>query len=97
MREGDPIVELVDIAGLNLHMVVYGKDISRIQKGQQVEFTTEARDKIYHGVIQAKGKAIETGLRKDGFVEILSHENLLSKNIVVAGAYYLNAEMTIEE
>ncbi|KPL25638.1 MAG: hypothetical protein AMS23_04850 [Bacteroides sp. SM1_62] len=164
MHEGDPIVELVDIARLNLHLVVYGKDISRIQQGQQVEFTTEAQDKLYHGVIHAKGKAIdpgnrsvdvhahitdpdanllsgmyvkaqvligsskvyaipetgvvseggqsylfinmgngfsktaiETGLQKDGFVEILSPESLLGKSIVLAGAYYLNAEMTLEE
>lgn len=164
MHEGDPIVELVDISRLNLHLVVYGKDISRVRKGQHVEFTTEPQDKIYHGVVRAKGKAIDpgnrsvdvhahisdpdanllsgmyvkakvmigsskvnaipetgvvsdggqsyifvnegnkfskkaikTGLRKDGFVEILSPENLLTKNIVLAGAYYLNAELTVEE
>jgi cobalt-zinc-cadmium efflux system membrane fusion protein len=164
MHAGDPIVELLDISRLNLHLVVYGKDISKVQPGQQVEFTTEAQDKIYHGLVQAKGKvidpgnrsvdvhariadpdvnllsgmyvkaqvligsskvyaipesgvvnengqsylfinegnaftrtAVETGLRKDGFVEILSPEVLLDKNIVLAGAYYLNAEMSTEE
>lgn len=164
MHEGDPIVELVDIAKLNLHLVVYGKDISRVQEDQHVEFTTEAQDKIYHGVVHAKGKAIDpgnrsvdvhahisdpdanllsgmyvkarvligsskvyaipetgvvsesgqsyvfvnegnkfikkaiaTGLRMDGFVEILSPGDLLTKNIVLAGAYYLNAELTVEE
>lgn len=164
MHEGDPIVELVDIAKLNLHLVVYGKDINRVQKDQQVEFTTEAEDKTYHGIVRAKGKAIdpgnrsvdvhaqitdpdanllsgmyvkakvligsnkvyaipetgvvgesgqryvfvnegnkfskkaiETGLQMDGFVEILSPEDLLTKNIVLAGAYYLNAELTVEE
>lgn len=164
MHGGDPIVELVDISKLNLHLVVYGKDINRIHEGQQVEFTTEAEDRVYHGEVHAKGKAIdpgnrsvdvhahisdpdanllsgmyvkakvligskkvyampetgvvsegsqsylfvnegnnfnkkavETGLRMDGFIEILSFENLLPKNIVLAGAYYLNAELTAEE
>jgi cobalt-zinc-cadmium efflux system membrane fusion protein len=164
MHPGDPIVELVDISKLNLHLVVYGMDISRVGKGQQVEFTTEAQDRIYHAVVHAKGKAIdpgnrsvdvhaqitdpdenllsgmyvkakvmigssevyaipeagvvsegdqsfifvydgnsfrkqgvETGLQKDGFVEILSPESYLNKNLVLAGAYYLNAEMTSEE
>jgi len=164
MHEGDPIVELVDIARLNLHLVVYGKDISRVQKGQKVEFSTETQDKIYHGVVHAKGKAIDpgnrsvdvhvhisdpdanllsgmyvkarvligsskvyaipetgvvteggqsyifvnegnkfrkesvnTGLRRDGFVEIHSPEDFLTKNIVWTGAYYLNAELTLEE
>ena len=32
-------------------------------------------------------------MRKDGFVEILSPGELLGKDIVLAGAYYLNAEM----
>jgi cobalt-zinc-cadmium efflux system membrane fusion protein len=160
MHAGDPIVELVDISRLNLHLVVYSKDISRVQEGQQVEFTTEARDRIYHGVVHAKGKAIDpgtrsvdvharitdpdvnllsgmyvkaqiligqskvyaipetglvtedgqsfifikeerafgrtainTGMRKDGFVEILSPGDLLDKDVVLTGAYYLNAEM----
>lgn len=164
MHEGDPIVELVDIARLNLHLVVYGKDISRVQSGQSVEFTTEAQDKVYHGKVHAKGKAIDpgnrsvdvhvhisdpdanllsgmyvkarvligsshvyaipetgvvsegdqnfvfvnegnkfrkkavqTGLRRDGFVEILSPESLLNETIILTGAYYLNAELTIEE
>jgi cobalt-zinc-cadmium efflux system membrane fusion protein len=160
MHAGDPIVELVDITSLNLHLVVYSKDISRVQGGQQVEFTTEARDRVYHGVVHAKGKAIDpgtrsvdvharitdpdinllsgmyvkaqiligrskvyaipetgvvtedgqsyifineerafnktainTGMRKDGFVEILSPGDLLGKEVVLTGAYYLNAEM----
>ena len=160
LHAGDPIVELVDITRLNLHLVVYAKDISRVQEGQQVEFTTEAQDRLYHGLVRAKGKAIDpgtrsvdihasitdpdvnllsgmyvktkiligsskvyaipeggvvtdngqsyifineekefnktainTGMRKDGFVEILSPGELLGKDIVLAGAYYLNAEM----
>jgi cobalt-zinc-cadmium efflux system membrane fusion protein len=164
MHPGDPIVELVDISRLNLHLVVYGKDINRVREGQLVEFTTEAQDKIYHGVVHAKGKAIDqdnrsvdvhvritdpdgnllsgmyvkaqvligsnevyaipesgvisedgqtyifinqgkefrktaikTGLRKDGFIEILSPEEVLSENIILSGAYYLNAELAVEE
>jgi cobalt-zinc-cadmium efflux system membrane fusion protein len=164
MHQGDPIVELVDVSRMNLHLVVYGKDISRVQQGQQVEFTTEAQDRIYHGVIHSKGKtidpenrsvdvharitdpdanllsgmyvkakvligsntvyaipeagivseggvsyvfieegntynkyAVETGLQKDGFVEILTPEAYQGKNLVLAGAYYLNAEISADE
>jgi membrane fusion protein, heavy metal efflux system len=164
MHPGDPIAEIIDITKLNLHLVIYEKDISRVSAGQQVEFTTETEGQIYWGEVHTKGRTIDpgnrsvdihvhienpddnllagmyvkagiltgqskvmaipeegvvteagkdyifisqgnsftkiavgTGLRKDGFVEILSPESLPDKDLVVAGAYYLNAEMSSEE
>ena len=164
MHPGDPIAEMVDITKLNLHLVIYEKDISKVKEGQQVEFTTETEGKIYRAKVHTRGKAIDpgnrsvdvhahienpddnllagmyvkaeiltgqskvmaipeegvvteggkdylfisqgnsftkmasgTGLRKDGYVEILSPESLPDKDLVISGAYYLNAEMSGEE
>jgi cobalt-zinc-cadmium efflux system membrane fusion protein len=41
--------------------------------------------------------AVGTGLRKDGYVEILSPETLPGDDLVTAGAYYLNAELSAGE
>jgi len=40
---------------------------------------------------------VETGLRQEGLIEILSAGSLLEKQIVLSGAYYLNAGFSEEE
>lgn len=164
MSAGDPIMELEDISRLHVHLAIYEKDINRVRKGQEVNFTTEVRDRKYRGTINITGKSIdektrsaeahvrisnpddallsgmyvkakilldpitvyalpeagiaregdqsfvfiskgnsfrripvETGIQQDGFVEIKSHETLLDQEIVLAGAYYLNAGLSDEE
>lgn len=164
MQPGDPIAEMIDISGLNLHLVVYEKDAGRVRAGQSVDFTTEAGAKTYRATVHTIGKvivpgnrsvdvhahienpdgallagmyvragiltgqkevialpepgvvtetgqdfvftregntfrkiAVQTGMRRDGFVEILAPEILPDADLVTAGAYYLNAEMSQEE
>ncbi|MFC2116703.1 efflux RND transporter periplasmic adaptor subunit [Bacteroidota bacterium] len=40
---------------------------------------------------------VNTGIIQDGFVEIISPGNLLEKELVLAGAYYLNSALSAEE
>ena len=41
--------------------------------------------------------AVEISVKQDGFVGIKSPESLLGKELVTAGAYYLNATFNVEE
>ncbi len=59
------------------------------ENGQSYVFVREGNDFLR--------LPVRTGTSQDGFVEIISPDNLLGKEIVLAGAYYLNASIGEEE